>query len=213
MTEIAISEPANLQEPWPTYALQREGVSVGMWVFLVSEVLFFSALFAAYAVYRNFNAEAFRIAGVQTDIVYGIVNTLALLTSSLTMTIAVRAIEAGLCRVAVRCLIATALLGTVFIVVKGMEYHDDLSRSLFPGAGFPLKPPQTQLFWMLYWVMTGIHAVHLTIGVLIVLTVAALLKWETAPIRGSTIEGLSIYWHFVDCVWLVLFPLLYLVGR
>lgn len=212
MTDAATHE-ATLQEPWPNYALQREGVSLGMWIFLVSEVLFFGALFVTYAVYRYFNEDAFRIAAAQTDIGYGAINTVILLTSSLAMTIAVRAASARSRQLAIGCLIITAVLGAAFIAIKGIEYNDDLRRSLVPHADFPLSPPQTQLFWMMYWIMTGIHAVHLTAGVLVVLTVAVLFQRDTVPIQGSTIEGLSIYWHFVDSVWLVLFPLLYLVGR
>jgi cytochrome c oxidase subunit III len=212
MTDASIHDNI-LQEPWRTYALQREGVSLGMWIFLVSEVLFFGALFVTYAIYRCFNADAFRIAAAQTDIGYGAINTVVLLTSSLTMTVAVRAATTQLRRLTVGCLIITAVLGAAFLAIKGVEYNDDLRRSQFPGTGFPLSPPQTQLFWMMYWIMTGIHAVHLTVGVLVVFTVAVLLQCDIVPIQGSTIEGLSIYWHFVDCVWLVLFPLLYLVGR
>jgi cytochrome c oxidase subunit III len=212
MTDIT-ANTAGLQEPWPNHALQREGVGVGMWTFLMSEVLFFAALFVTYAVYRCFNAEAFRIAAAHTDLSYGAPNTAILLTSSLTMTIALRAAGAQLRRLTILCLAVTALLGVAFLVLKGLEYHDDLTKSLFPGAGFSLSLPQTQLFWMLYWVMTGIHAVHLTAGILVVLAIAILFDRDIVPLQSSTVEGVSIYWHFVDCVWLVLFPLLYLVGR
>jgi cytochrome c oxidase subunit 3 len=214
MTDAAAKmHEAGLQEPWPTHALQREGVGVGMWLFLMSEVLFFSALFVTYAVYRSFNADAFRVAAQQTDIGYGATNTVILLTSSLTMTVALRAASAQLRRLTIGCLLMTALLGAAFVVIKGLEYHDDLAKLLFPGSGFSLSPPETQLFWMMYWIMTGIHAVHLTAGILIVLIVALLFERRIVPVQASTVEGLSIYWHFVDCVWLVLFPLLYLVGR
>jgi cytochrome c oxidase subunit 3 len=209
MSELTVG----LQEPWPNHALQREGVGVGMWLFLMSEVLFFAALFITYAVYRSFNADAFRIAASHTEILYGASNTAILITSSLTMTVALRAATAQLRQLTVACLLATAILGLAFLTLKGLEYHDDLTKSLFPGADFPLSPPQTQLFWMMYWVMTGIHAVHLTAGILVVLTVAFLFHREIIPVQGSTAEGVSIYWHFVDCVWIVLFPLLYLVGR
>jgi cytochrome c oxidase subunit 3 len=214
MTDIAATaEPPGLREPWPNRALQREGVSVGMWIFLMSEVLFFAALLVAYAIYRSFNAEAFRIAAEHTTLAYGATNTVILLTSSLTMTIALRAAAAELRRIAVACLVATALLGVAFLIVKGFEYHSDLEKSLFPGRGFPLSPRQTQLFWMMYWIMTGIHAVHLLAGIGVVVTVAFLLHRRVVPVQPSTVEGVAIYWHFVDCVWIVLFPLLYLVGR
>jgi cytochrome c oxidase subunit 3 len=202
-----------LREPWPDLRLQREGVGLGMWLFLASEVLFFGALFCAFAVYRSFNIEAFRIASSHTQIVYGSINTALLLTSSFTMTIALRAATAEVRRLTLYCLAITAALGIAFIVCKGLEYHEDLKEHLFPGADFPLSPPATQIFWGFYWIMTGIHAAHLSAGIGIVIVVFALFKRDTIPVQGSTMEGVAIYWHFVDSVWIVLFPLLYLAGR
>jgi cytochrome c oxidase subunit III len=204
---------AALQEPWPNLRLQREGVSVGMWMFLASEVLFFGGLFATYAVYRSFNAEAFRVAGAHTEILYGSINTVLLLTSSLTMTVALRAATARMREATLVCLALTAAIGLAFLACKGLEYHDDLSKHLFPGENFPLKPPSTAMFWGLYWMMTGIHAIHLSAGIAVVLVVFVLFKRDIIPVQGSTMEGVAIYWHFVDSVWLVLYPLLYLVGR
>jgi cytochrome c oxidase subunit 3 len=202
-----------LREPWPDLTLQREGVGLGMWFFLASEVLFFGALFCAFAIYRSFNTEAFRVASSHTEIVYGSINTGLLLTSSLTMTVALRAATAGMRKLTLYCLGATAALGIAFLVCKGLEYHGDFEENLFPGPGFPLAPPATQIFWGFYWIMTGIHAIHLSAGIGIVIVVFALFKRETIPVQGSTMEGVAIYWHFVDSVWIVLFPLLYLAGR
>lgn len=202
-----------LREPWPNLRLQREGVGLGMWLFLASEVLFFGALFCAFAVYRGFNIEAFRIASAHTQILYGAINTALLLTSSFTMTIALRAATAEMRRLTLYCLAITAALGIAFIVCKGLEYREDLKEHLFPGPDFPLSPPATQIFWGFYWIMTGIHAVHLSAGIGIVIVVFALFKRDTIPVQGSTMEGVAIYWHFVDSIWIVLFPLLYLAGR
>jgi heme/copper-type cytochrome/quinol oxidase subunit 3 len=202
-----------LREPWPDLAVQREGVNFGIWVFLASEILFFSALFIIYAVYRSFNSEAFTEAAKHTELFYGTLNTGLLLTSSVTMTIALRAATARLRGITLAMLLLTALLGSAFLIAKGLEYHDDLTKNLFPGAAFPLAPPQTQLFWMMYWIMTGIHAIHLSVGIVVVLTVLILFWRNTIPVQGSTMEGVATYWHFVDSVWLVLYPLLYLVGR
>ena len=204
---------AALREPWPNLRLQREGVGLGMWIFLASEVLFFSGLFVTFAVYRSFNAEAFRIAGAHTEIVYGSINTVLLLTSSLTMTVALRAASAFLRRLTLVCLAVTAALGVAFLICKVLEYHDDLAKHFLPGAGFPLSPPATEMFWGLYWIMTGIHAVHLSAGIGVVLVVFALFKRRVIPVQDSTMEGVAIYWHFVDSIWLVLYPLLYLGGR
>ena len=127
-----------LREPWPNLRLQREGVGVGMWLFLASEVLFFGGLFVTYAIYRSFNAEAFRIAGEHTEIVYGSINTVLLLTSSLTMTIALRAATVEQRVLTLRCLAVTAGLGFAFLVCKGLEYYGDLKEHLVPGPHFPL---------------------------------------------------------------------------
>ena len=202
-----------LQEPWPDLRLQREAVGLGMWFFLASEVLFFAALFCSYAVYRSFNAEAFRIASAHTEIVYGSINTAILLTSSLTMTIALRAATAQLRRTTLICLGATAALGVAFLITKGLEYHSDIDEHLIPGPDFPLKPSATAIFWGLYWIMTGVHAIHLSAGIGVVIVVTTLFWRGTIPVQGSTMEGVAIYWHFVDTVWIFLYPLIYLAGR
>ena len=202
-----------LQEPWSDLRLQREAVGLGMWFFLASEVLFFAALFCTYAVYRSFNAEAFRIAASHTKLIYGSINTALLLTSSLTMTIALRAATARLRRMTLLFLGLTVLLGLAFLLTKGLEYYGDIEEHLIPGSTFPLKPAATEIFWALYWVMTGIHAIHLTAGIGVVIVVMLLFGREIVPVQGSTMEGVAIYWHFVDTVWIFLYPLIYLGGR
>jgi cytochrome c oxidase subunit 3 len=195
-------------------ALQRQGVAVGIWVFLASEILFFSGLFITYAVYRALNPQAFQEAAAHTEIFYGTLNTGILLTSSMTMTVALRAASERLRGITLALLLITLVLGLAFIGCKGLEYHDDLTKHLFPGdPGFPLSAPQAQLFWMLYWIMTGIHLVHLSGGILVVAVVVVLFWRRAVPVQDSTMEGVATYWHFVDSVWLVLFPLLYLAGR
>ena len=202
-----------LQEPWPNLAAQREGVHFGIWVFLASEILFFSGLFITYAVYRHFNPQAFADAGKETNLFYGTLNTGLLITSSMTMAVALRAAKARLLVMTLTGLALTMLLGLGFLLCKGLEYEDDVSKNLFPGPAFPLAPGPTQLFWMLYWIMTGLHAIHMSAGILAVVTVGILFWRRIIPVQGSTMEGVATYWHFVDSVWLVLYPLLYLVGR
>lgn len=209
MTELSHA----LREPWPNLRLQREGVGLGMWIFLASEVLFFGALFCSYAVYRSFNADAFRTASEHTQIIFGSINTVLLLTSSFTMTVALRAATVQLRGLTLVCLALTAALGLAFLVCKGLEYREDLNQHLFPGPDFPLLPPATQMFWGFYWTMTGVHAAHLSAGIAVVVTVLVLFKRNIIAVQGSTMEGVAIYWHFVDCVWIVLYPLLYLTGR
>src|SRR6266436_5472384 len=202
-----------LREPWPDLDRQRDGVSVGIWLFIASEVLFFGALFLGYAVYRALYPEAFRIAGSETEVFYGSVNLVLLLTSSVTMTIAVDASRHRMRRTVIACLALTILLGAAFLMFKGLEYSADIAKGLFPGAHFPLQPPQTQLFWGLYWVMTGVHAIHLAIGIAIVGALAVILWRRLLPLESPAILGVATYWHFVDTVWIILFPLLYLVDR
>jgi cytochrome c oxidase subunit 3 len=204
---------AALREPWSDLRMQREGVGLGMWIFLASEVLFFGGLFVSFAVYRSFNEDAFRLASAHTQILYGSINTALLLTSSFTMTIALRAATAKLRSLTLVCLGVTAALGIAFLACKGLEYREDLKEHLFPGPNFPLSPPATQIFWALYWVMTGVHAVHLSVGIGVVLFVFVLFRRRVIPVQGSTIEGVALYWHFVDSIWIVLYPLLYLGGR
>jgi cytochrome c oxidase subunit 3 len=204
---------AALREPWPDLRRQREGVAVGIWLFIASEVLFFGALFLGYGVYRSLYPEAFRIAGAQTEVLYGSVNLLLLLASSAAMTIAVDASRQEMRRITIICLALTILLGAGFLLCKGLEYGGDIAKGLLPGAQFPLRPPQTQLFWAFYWVMTAVHAIHLATGLVVVGVLASLLWRQALPIQTPAIQGVATYWHFVDTVWIVIFPLLYLVGR
>jgi heme/copper-type cytochrome/quinol oxidase subunit 3 len=207
------SSSSALREPWPDLARQREGVSLGVWAFLASEALFFGGLFLGYAVYRNLYPDAFLTAARETDIFYGTLNTAILLTSSLTMAVAERGAQEGFRRMALWCLAVTALLGLAFLISKGFEYHDDITKGLVPGSGFPLHPSQTQIFWAFYWVITGVHAIHLTIGVGVVVTAMMLLWRRSLQSESPAFEGIALYWHLVDVIWVILLPLLYLVGR
>lgn len=202
-----------LREPWPNLARQREAVTFGVWAFLASEALFFGALLLGYTVYRNLYPQAFRIAAQETDIVYGTLNTAILLTSSLTMAVAERGAALKFRRIALCCLAATALLGMVFLIFKGFEYREDLSKGLFPGPNFPLHPAETQIFWAFYWVLTGVHAIHLTIGIGVVATVMVMLWRQSTPPESPVFEGVALYWHLVDIIWVILLPLIYLLGR
>lgn len=202
-----------LHEPWPSIERQKLAVTFGMWVFIASEVLFFGGLFLAYTVYRHLDAEAFKAAARETEVIYGATNTAVLLTSSLTMAMAVKASEQGLRRMTLWCLTVTAALGLAFLVIKGFEYHADLEKGLWPGPNFPLHPAATQLFWAFYWIATGIHAVHLTVGIGIVAVVILELKRRRLPVEATRFEAVALYWHLVDTIWIFLLPMLYLIGR
>jgi len=204
---------ALIREPWEDFARQKEGVSFGFWIFIASEVMFFGGLFFAFAVDRYLHTQAFRIGLQHTDLTYGTINTALLMSSSFFMTAVVRGAPAGLRRTTVFGLAVCAALGVGFLITKGIEYHDDISKGLIPGAGFPLRPDATQLFFGFYWIMTGVHAIHLFVGICLVLLIETLIVLRRLPLQSPTIEIIGLYWHFVDIIWMILFPILYLLGR
>jgi cytochrome c oxidase subunit 3 len=194
---------------------QREAATLGMWTFLATEVLFFSALFLAYAVYRHFYFSDFAIASRHTDLFYGTLNSVILLTSSFTMALAIQFSKVGRNKMIVRCLLLTIFLGLAFLVVKGFEYHEDISRQLVPGPNFnPSLPPHAQIFFWLYWAMTGLHGVHICVGLgILSLMTCFARRGKFSETNHTSLELTGLYWHFVDIVWLFLYPLLYLVQR
>lgn len=203
-----------LRPPWENLARQHQAVSFGMWVFLVSEILLFAGLFAGYAVYRHLYPAGFAAAAAQTDIVYGTVNTAMLMTSSLFMALAGRLARARMQRLARRCILVTLALGAAFLVLKGVEYRDDIVKHLVPGPRFAIAAQGAALFFSFYWVMTGIHAAHVTGGLAAItrLLIASREEPRWLSGRGSE-EATALYWHLVDVIWVVLYPLLYLGGR
>jgi cytochrome c oxidase subunit 3 len=196
---------------------QHEASTLGMWVFLVTEVLFFGGLFLVYSIYRSWYSDAFAAASHELDITLGAVNTAVLITSSLTMALAVHAAQLGQRRMLMLFLITTLVLGGVFVGIKGVEYYHKYVEHHIPGPSFEFEREyfrQAQIFFSLYFVMTGLHALHMIIGFGIMLF---MLWWAwngtvTAEYY-SPIEISGLYWHFVDIVWIFLFPLLYLIGR
>jgi cytochrome c oxidase subunit III len=202
-----------LHEPWPSLVRQREAAQFGMWLFLATEVLFFGGLFGGYAVYRHLHPEGFLAGARATEIVYGGINTAVLLASSFTMAVGARAARAGIPVLARSCFVLTAVLGAAFLVLKGFEYAGDISRHLIPGRGFALAAPGADIFWTFYWLMTGVHAFHLVIGIGAVLWLLTQSRDPAWLHESAASELTALYWHFVDAVWVFLFPLLYLGGR
>jgi cytochrome c oxidase subunit 3 len=191
-----------------------------MWVFLATEVLFFGVLFLGVAVYRYQYTEAFERASERLNWIIGGINTVVLLVSSLFMVLAVHYAKLGQSRPSAVYLYLTAALGVLFLVFKGFEYYGDYVDKLIPGTAafdpseWPAEEvPHVQLFLIFYWVMTGLHALHVTIGIIAVLVIAVLTQ------RGyfsseyySPVDVTGLYWHFVDVVWIFLLPTLYLLG-
>jgi cytochrome c oxidase subunit 3 len=193
---------------------QREAGTLGMWIFLVTEIMFFGGLFLLYTVYRWQYPHAFTAASHHLDVVLGAVNTAALIGSSLTMALAVHAAQEGRPGPLRLFLGLTMLLGGVFLAIKSVEYGHKFHEGLIPGPGFIFPgpdAPQARIFFSLYFAMTGVHALHLAIGIgaLGVLLVRA----RSAAAYDLPVELTGLYWHFVDVVWIFLFPLLYLIGR
>jgi cytochrome c oxidase subunit 3 len=207
-----MSETA-LREPWTRLARQREAATFGMWVFLTSELLFFSGMILIYAATRYLQPEGFLSAARQTNVWFGTVNTLVLLTSSFAMAVAAQAGDAKLRRLTISCLAATIALGLAFLVVKGFEYREDIEKHLLPGARFAIAAPGAQLFFSIYWVMTGVHAIHLSIAIVLVGRLAIVATRRELPLSSPEIQVTALYWHLVDIIWIILYPLLYLGGR
>ena len=218
-----------LVEQFDTLEQQKDASQFGMWVFLITEIMFFGGLFAAYLIYRNLYNPAFVIASSSIDVTLGAINTGVLICSSLTMAMAVHSAALGARRLLVLFLVATLLLGGVFLGIKAKEYYDKYTEHHVPGASFDFNferaekgevvipadvAQQTSIFFALYFAMTGMHAVHMIIGAGILLV----LIWRAyhgayPPHHYTMVENFGLYWHFVDIVWIFLFPLLYLVSR
>ncbi|MDB5351489.1 MAG: cytochrome c oxidase subunit 3 family protein [Planctomycetota bacterium] len=194
---------------------QHDSDSLGMWVFLVTEVMFFGGLFAAYAVYRYLDFPAFVAASRRLSVTLGAINTAVLLTSSLTMALAVRAVQLGRRRELVYLLLATISLGAVFLGIKAYEYYDDYLHHLIPGSRFAFDgpfPARVEMFFVLYFFMTGLHAFHLIVGIIMVGIITFLAWRRRSVVQGTTqVELVGLYWHFIDLVWIFLYPMLYLV--
>ena len=197
---------------------QREAGSIGMWVFLVQEIMFFGGLFLAYAIFRAKFPEAFAAASNHLDIRLGAVNTVVLIVSSLTMALAVYYAQTGKQRVQVGFLVLTMLLGLVFLGIKAVEYGEKFRDNLFPSASFHWEgagdPKQVQIFYWIYFAMTGLHALHMIIGIgILAVLIFFARRGRYTPEYHAPVELTGLYWHFVDIIWIFLFPLLYLLGR
>lgn len=216
MTEAAAAADL-VAEQFDDLPQQHEAAKLGMWIFLATEVLFFGGLFLAYTVYRYLAPETFAAASRHTAVLLGGANTAVLLFSSTLMALAVRAAQLGRRRYLIWLLLATALLGIGFLVIKGFEYHKDSTEHLIPGAHFLWTEPNAaaaEMFFWLYFSMTGLHAIHVTVGIVVMLVLA--IRAARRSFDGGNympIEIAGLYWHFVDIIWVFLFPLLYLAGH
>jgi cytochrome c oxidase subunit 3 len=206
-----------LQEQYADSRQQSETAQLGMWVFIATEIMFFGALVFSYVVYRVAYPEQFRLAGHDSFILLGSINQALLITSSLTMALATRAARADQQRMLVLLLAATAALGLAFLGVKGYEYAKDAAAHSVPVVDYLFKPGYerpTEIFWCFYFISTGLHAIHLSIGIVLVLllTVRA-AQGAFSPDYDAPLEVIGLYWSFVDTVWFFLFACIYPLGR
>jgi cytochrome c oxidase subunit III len=196
---------------------EHEAARLGMWTFLATEVLFFGVLFAAYAIARLLHSQGFAVANHHTGLMHGGIETVILLSSSATMAFAVRAARQGWHNSAFRMLVVTLGLGAAFIVIHLMGYYSHYEEGLIPALNWTYegpRPNEVKLFFFLYYVTTGFHLLHVTVGVA-TLAVMAVLAWRQwfGPEYSTPVELTGLYWDFVDIVWIFLFPSFYLVSR
>jgi len=200
-----------------TATQQREASILGMWIFLATEIMFFGGLFLAYTIYYNMYTDAFKEASQHLDVMLGGINTGVLITSSLTMAMAVWAAQTSRQKLLVLFLSLTLVLAFVFLGVKAVEYMHKFHDGLVPGALFTYDSPrrdQVQLFFFIYFVMTGLHGVHILIGIGVIAAILVMaIKGKFHAQYNNPVDVTGLYWHFVDVIWIFLFPLLYLIGR
>jgi len=206
---------------------QFDSATLGMWVFLLTEIMFFGGMFGAYTVYRSMYPEAFASTSMHMNPAFGAANTAVLIVSSLTMALAVRSARLGKQQALQMFLILTMIFGIAFLVIKGFEYHEhwvDMKVPLFSGhwdysntPEFPHQAQyshQAQILFCFYFFMTGFHALHMVVGVGLMTTILIMARKGTFSSEYfAPVEISGLYWHFVDIVWIFLFPLLYLIGR
>ncbi len=239
VAEQDVTHHPALQHHFENMEQQREAGTLGMWVFLVTEIMFFGGMFLAYTLYRRSYPESFASASNHLDIVLGAVNTVILICSSFTMALTVYCTQVGKRQLQILFLILTMIFGAGFLGIKAVEYHSKYEDSLIPGHLIPGRPfnpvvqehgapedprklhlipgasvRQVELFYWIYFAMTGMHALHMIIGLgLMAVLLFFSIRGRYGPEYHNPIEISGLYWHFVDIVWIFLFPLLYLLGR
>lgn len=220
MSEVLATQAGRplLEEHFENLPAQHEARKLGMWLFLVTEIMFFGGLFTGYTLYRELYWPGFTLGSHSLDVRWGALNTGVLIASSLTMALAIRSVQVSKRRATtIGLLMITLLLGVLFLFIKFvMEWHHEYIDHLVPGINFAYTGPhaaQVQLFFCFYFFMTGLHALHLIIGTGLLLALAYLTwRGRFSAAYYSPLEVMGLYWHFVDIVWIFLFPLLYLIG-
>ena len=216
----AQAESLALREQFDTEEQQKDASTLGMWIFLITEVMFFGGMFLLYTVYRHAYSHVFAVASSSLNVYIGAANTVVLLCSSLTMVLAVRAAQLGKTRAIIVFLILTLILGGVFLGVKAYEWNEKFEEHHVPGVSFHFEDlaadqqGHAQLFFSLYFAMTGLHALHMVVGAgLLIYLIFQARKGKFTVGYDTPVDLIGLYWHFVDIIWIYLFPLLYLIDR
>lgn len=220
MSESAVTQAGRpiLEGHFETLPAQEEARKLGMWIFLITEILFFGGLFATYTIYRELYLPGFTQGSHFIEVKWGAINTAVLIVSSLTMALAIRSVQVGKRKGTTLGLLGiTMLLGVVFLCIKFiLEWRADYHHHLVPGINFAYAGPHAahvKLFFLFYFYMTGLHAIHVIVGIGILLALSYLTwRGRFSPEYYSPIEVAGLYWHFVDIIWIFIFPLLYLIG-
>jgi cytochrome c oxidase subunit III len=224
---IAVEEHGpELRHHFVSVEQQRDAASLGMWLFLATEIMFFGGMFLAYLIYRMLYYNEFAAGSRSLDIYLGTINTMVLICSSLTVAMGVRAAQMGKRKLLIVLLVLTIIFGLAFLGIKGVEWYQKYTEHHIPGYSFNASDlmhdyPQIhidqsheQLYFSLYFAMTGLHALHMIIGVgIFVFLLYHAWKGTYTPQYYTPIENGGLYWHFVDIIWIYLFPLLYLIDR
>jgi len=194
-------------------ARDNTSAKLGMWLFILSELLLFGGMFILYSVYRYKNPADFYHGSRELDVILGTLNTLILLTSSLTMALSIAAIQKGNRKLSSYLLIATIFFGLLFLLNKGMEWSTKIDHSIYPSSPILLERPKGEiLFFGLYYVMTGLHGLHVLVGIAVLsLMLNFLLSGKISQTHFVALENSGLYWHLVDIIWIFLFPLFYLI--
>jgi cytochrome c oxidase subunit 3 len=221
LADIDLTVPPHvpaLQHHFDDAEQQFDSSTLGMWVFLITEMMFFGGMFGGYTVYRNMYPDAFASTSHFMNVTLGGINTAVLICSSLTMALAVRSSQLGRKKPLIWFLVFTLVLGCIFLAIKYFEYHEKWVDHHIPGPGFRYEDArffhQAQILFFLYFAMTGMHALHMIVGAGLLITLIVMAARDRFSAEWYTpVEMIGLYWHFVDIVWIFLFPLLYLIGR
>jgi cytochrome c oxidase subunit 3 len=213
--EVHVGAEAHLAHHYPNLEQQSHAARLGMWLFLATEILLFGGLFCAYGVYRFLYSDTFKLASTLIETKWGTVNTIVLISSSLTVALAHHEAEHGNGKKAGWLLLASVAAGAIFLGVKSIEYGHHFHDGHLPGRFYTyaaLQAPGDSMFWTLYFLMTGLHGLHVVIGMAVLAVLAVLcLRGRYSSGYATPVELGGLYWHLVDLIWIFLFPLFYLI--